>query len=201
MREHQLNSLPVVRLDSYFVPGVDLEQVANLAGVAYEEEINLSFETLLVRLQEINRAVSLIAEKLPPRELESQLPGRDRTVLELLNHVLELSEMFLETTATHNYTAQMADAEPSQLMSATKLRSALDRANERLDLIEVDSTQQVSTYYGDRSMHSVLNRFVWHVAQHLRQLIWFFGGAVMVTRQIDMDALLADLPVPDEVWD
>ncbi len=66
-----------------------------------------------------------------------------------------------------------------------------DRALQRL----------VPTYYGQRTMHDVLERTAWHAAQHTRQVM-----LMLETYGIAPDGALtaedlAGLPVPDEVWD
>ena len=71
-------------------------------------------------------------------------------------------------------------------------------------LHEVDAAQlqrTVRTYFGDQTLHQVLERAVWHSAQHARQL-------AMVLELLDIEpadplsaADLADLPMPQNVWD
>jgi len=59
----------------------------------------------------------------------------------------------------------------------------------------------VPTYFGDQTLHQVLERCVWHSAQHARQLM-------MVLHLLGVDAVepltpadFADLPMPEGVWD
>ena len=60
---------------------------------------------------------------------------------------------------------------------------------------------QLDTYYGRQPFAVVLERTVWHVAQHVRQLDTIVrrlvdAGEVQIPRD-----LLAGLPLPHDVWD
>ena len=59
----------------------------------------------------------------------------------------------------------------------------------------------VKTYYGERTMLSVLERTAWHAAQHCRQL-----QAVVENCGIEPDGALGDrelggLPLPENIYD
>jgi len=60
---------------------------------------------------------------------------------------------------------------------------------------------QLDTYYGRQPFSVVLERTVWHVAQHVRQLDTIVrrlvdGGGPQIPQH-----LLAGLPLPHDVWD
>jgi hypothetical protein len=59
----------------------------------------------------------------------------------------------------------------------------------------------VNTYYGERSLHELLERCTWHSAQHARQII-----AVLERLGIEPDRRLtaadyAGLPMPAGLWE
>ena len=59
---------------------------------------------------------------------------------------------------------------------------------------------RVSTYYGQRDVHDVLERMTWHAAQHTRQLILMLeSGGTPADRPLTAEDLRG-LPVPDAVW-
>jgi hypothetical protein len=60
----------------------------------------------------------------------------------------------------------------------------------------------LDTYYGQQSLHSVLERTTTHVAQHLRQLALVLGRTAADATDVRLDpALLAGLPLPEDAWD
>jgi len=60
---------------------------------------------------------------------------------------------------------------------------------------------ELDTYYGRQSLHAVLERTTWHVAQHARQLERLHELRGAEFRPRIAPALLAGLPLPDDVWD
>ena len=59
----------------------------------------------------------------------------------------------------------------------------------------------VPTYYGQRTMHDVLERTTWHCAQHTRQLALMLEDYGIAPNQPLTAQELEGLPVPDAVWD
>ena len=59
----------------------------------------------------------------------------------------------------------------------------------------------VGTYFGKQPLHIVLERTVWHPAQHTRQLMLILDtlGIEPDTRLAAAD--LAGLPLPEKAWD
>ena len=66
---------------------------------------------------------------------------------------------------------------------------------------EADLARSVTTYFGEQTLHQVLERAVWHSAQHARQLMMVLG-LLDITPLTPLTAEdLADLPMPEHVWD
>jgi hypothetical protein len=60
---------------------------------------------------------------------------------------------------------------------------------------------ELDTYYGRQPLHAVLERTTWHVAQHARQLQRLLELHGVEPRPPLAPALLAGLPLPEDVWD
>ena len=56
-------------------------------------------------------------------------------------------------------------------------------------------------YFGEQSLHQVLERAVWHSAQHARQLMMVLGLLDITPSAPLTEEDLADLPMPENVWD
>jgi hypothetical protein len=60
---------------------------------------------------------------------------------------------------------------------------------------------ELDTYYGRQTLHAVLERTTWHVAQHARQLQRLLELRGVEPRPPLAPSLLAGLPLPEDVWD
>jgi len=62
-------------------------------------------------------------------------------------------------------------------------------------------TRPLKMFYGEHSLHSFLERSVWHSAQHTRQLLWWSQqNGIAVERQLTKE-LLEGLPMPQGLWE
>lgn len=99
------------------------------------------------------------------------------------------------------FDALAADADVTGELSIAQLHSSIKTLTANLSVAIHDYERSVETYFGFASLHYILERSTWHIAQHLRQL-----SSLM--REIDtsimseIEAKLLDgLPLPIEVWD
>ena len=180
---------------------MDLAQVAQLLGLSYESEIVLSPSELLTRLVQINETLTKIGPRLTNEFLRVKLPGRERTVLGLINHISEISSVLIEVLRGEVFTASKADAEPQIELVIAELIPILLARNEVLKSVHIDPDRMADTYFGDQSLHTVINRTVWHSAQHLRQLVDLCQTQQAQLEIPEISHLLQDLPLPQKVWD
>jgi hypothetical protein len=64
-----------------------------------------------------------------------------------------------------------------------------------------DFTQRVDTYFGGTSRHEMLERTVWHSAQHVRQLAALLESIGIAPDRPLGAAEIRDLPLTDKIWD
>ena len=58
----------------------------------------------------------------------------------------------------------------------------------------------VETYYGRQDAHELMERTVWHAAQHLRQIHALLKDAGAPPRDPLDASLLEKLPLPASIW-
>ena len=64
-----------------------------------------------------------------------------------------------------------------------------------------DFTQPGKVYYGEVTLHEVLERTAWHSGQHTRQLMLILESiGIKPDQPLDI-ADFRGLPIPKEIWD
>jgi len=199
-------SIPVITLGNKFVFAQDIDVLADFVGIKVNREM-LSPDELIARLDLILAAAQRYLAQLPVSILEKKLPGRDRTYLDLAYHVFMIPVAFLdaargaELTFEHfERTPPLDIATPDKIISFGK-----DVRNELSSWWQSAKTESypnnVKTYYGQHSTHSVLERTTWHTAQHARQLMQLLINADISPDGPLSKRELAGLPLPEEIYD
>lgn len=201
-----LRSLPVVSRGDVYVSGIDLPRVAELFGFSYDGVPALSAETLVSRYERVLAAAVRFAGQIPTERLGDKLPNRDRSYLALANHLVQIAVDYLEITRGAEFKGPLAASTPEIELDVERLAAKSARASHRLRtwLAHSDASELarvVPTYFGEQTLHQVLERCVWHSAQHARQLMMVLGllGVDAVDPLTPDD--FADLPMPEGVWD
>ena len=193
-------SLPVVATDAgRWALGADLAQVAELLNLPFEPEPALAVAVLIDRLRVgLDTAMSLVGQ-FPAARLQDKPPNRDRTTLALANHVVEIADGYLEVAKGREFDVGVSAAiarhelPPAQLKERARAVAAALRAPE-------DPKRHVQAFFGPTTLHAVLERTTWHVAQHTRQLAALLK-ALDIAPQVELaDAHLAGLPMPAQLW-
>jgi len=201
-----MRGLPVVARGDQYVFGVDLVKVAELIGLNYDGAPQLSADELVRRYERVLDAALRFARQVPVEHLGDKLPHRDRSYLTLINHLVQIAMDYLEIAAGADLSGRLAESLPEVNLAVDALgeksqnaKRELNRWLQRADAAELQRT--VRTYFGEQSLHQVLERCVWHSAQHARQLMM-----VLELLQLEVDAPLTSadfegLPMPESVWD
>jgi hypothetical protein len=144
--------------------------------------------------------------RIPDTALHTALPGRTRTNLDLVYHVPMIVSALLDATAGGAVTFEHFKRKPP--VEVRTFASAADVTQRMSQTFAAWWTTnrarppaRLDTYYGSQPFTIVLERTVWHVAQHVRQLESILerltGGAAQGIPQ----HLLVDLPLPRDIWD
>ena len=181
-------------------------RIARLIGVEYDNTPALAATALIDRYSTVLDAAMRFAAQIPGANMDDLLPHRNRSYLTLINHLVQIPHDFLAITTGESLTGKRAASLPEVNKSMQQLDGYCSEAKMGLQAWlaqsgAVELSRTVETYFGDQTLHQVLERCVWHSAQHARQLIM-----VLELLNIQVNSPLTskdfvDLPMPVDVWD
>ncbi|MEM7252228.1 MAG: DinB family protein [Pseudomonadota bacterium] len=198
----------MVARDGEFVFAQVIADVVTFLGLEEDTAPALTPAELVSKYRQIIAAAVQYMHLMPDDALTRELPNRPRSWRVLMHHVFQIPNAFLlaresgETFTYENLLAGPPDAmQTSQDIAAfgESVVVAFDRWWSKAATSDFNMT--VDTYFGDTTLHELLERTVWHSTQHVRQI-------ASLLEQIDIEAtprlsasLLAGLPLTDKVWD
>ena len=190
--------MPIVAQGGRFVAGIDLGLVSEFLRIPYDPESALPVDELKARLGHILATATRLTGQIPPGNLMDKLPNRNRTLLSLANHIVQIAVGFADMAAGREKTVR---AGTGTELDRDALAERSRAVQAEISGLAVAPSRRVSTYQGPFTMHGALERCTWHTAQHTRQLAMVLDGL-----GIEPDAPLgskdlAGLPVPEKVWD
>ena len=145
---------------------------------------------------------------MPDERLEDVLPNRPRSWRVLMHHVYQIPVAFLDMeehgrTLTHE---ALVEPPPDRMRTsaavaghgeAVRIRFAAWRDR----VAGEDFSCRVPTWFGGTTRHEMLERTVWHTAQHVRQVASLLSQAgVAPDRPLAADDLRG-LPLTGKIWD
>jgi hypothetical protein len=197
-------AVPAVVAAGKVVHGWNPGALAGLVGARYEGAQRLSPAALAERLDEVLAAAGRVVATVEPEHLALQHPGRDRSLRQLAYHLFRLSLAFrdamLERRLPEAWLQEMAPAGLPDGPALAEYGGAVRAALRDWFGTEAATAGMVETYYGAQSGHELLERTVWHAAQHLRQIRALLEAAGAPAAEPLDGALLERLPLPQSVW-
>lgn len=204
-----LRLVPIVARGGDWANGAVFRDVARVAGFEWGGHDMLSPADLRMRIDGILAAARRFAAQIPAAELDTLLPGRPRTYRQLAYHIFQIADVFLnhvEHDAPYTYEALVSHL-PPELETREDLLDYAAGVRARLNAWwesagrDTDFTQPGNVYYGDVSLHEVLERTGWHSGQHTRQLMLTLEKLGISPHGPLGDEDFAGLPLPKNVWD
>lgn len=208
MRALGARSVPVVARDGRFVYAQVISEVIEFLGLGEAGGPVLAPAALAERADVVFGTAARLARQLPDSALENVLPNRPRSWRVLAHHVFQIPVAFLEMEekGTRLEYEVMTAAPPDDMLTSASIADFGEAVRERFArwwarVAGEAFAQPVETYFGGTSRHEMLERTVWHSAQHVRQL-----AALLESIGIDPDrplgaAEIRDLPLTDRIWD
>lgn len=174
LRQHGLRA-PAACTGDRCVDGHNLDRVAELLGVSYQPPTMLSPYELYTRYRSINQALCRYLGQMPAGADEYRLPGRRRSMVQLANHTSVVARAFL--AAYHeNVHDKTIYKKPEKAGDFAEVIAKAEETRRRMDVWWDEDGQDdpldrvLETYGAHRTLHEILEREVWHTAQHVRQL-------------------------------
>ena len=208
LQELGARSVPVVARDGRFAFAQVIKDVVDFLDLPDDTAPELSPEVLAAKLDRILETAIRLTRQMPDARLEDLLPNRPRSWRVLLHHVYQIPVAFLEMeeqgrTLTYE---SMVEAPPDGMRTSAAVADHGEAVRARFAawwnrVAEEDFSSRVPTYFGGTTRHEMLERTVWHTAQHVRQVASLLEQAgVAPDRPLDADDLQG-LPLTDKVWD
>ena len=201
--------VPIVARGKDWANGAVFRDVARVAGFEWKAHDMLPPAEMMARLNGILAGARRFSAQLPDAALDTLLPDRPRSYRELAYHIFQIPEVFLnrvEHDAPYTYESLLSKL-PAEMASKDDL---LDYANSVIERLngwwenggaDTDFAQPGRVYYGEVSLHEVLERTCWHSGQHTRQLMLVLEKLDIAPDDPLTDDAFAGLPMPRKVWD
>jgi len=201
-------SVPVVARDGRFVYAQVISEVIAFLGLNEAGGPVLAPAALAERAQVVLGTAARLVRQLPDAALENVLPNRPRSWRVLAHHVFQIPVAFLEMEeqGTRLDYEVMTAAPPDDLRTGASIAAFGESVRARFAAwwaraAGEDFAQRVDTYFGGTSRHEMLERTVWHAAQHVRQLAALLESIGIAPDRPLGAAEIRDLPLTDKIWD
>ena len=207
LRKLGARSVPVVARGGRFVYAQTLGDVVRFLDLQIRLQERLSPAALVEKLGMVLSAATRYVRQIPQERLELPFRNRNRPIRVLAHHVFRIPEAFLEVVPAGPLDYERIMKEPgTELRSGEDIASYGEQVGARFaqwwqQYPDQSCKTEIDTYFGRHSLHEVLERTVWHPAQHTRQLMLILDElGIEPERRLTMENL-AGLPLPQDVWD
>ncbi|MCX7962723.1 MAG: DinB family protein [Burkholderiales bacterium] len=203
-----VRTVPVLVRGRQFVFAQELADVARFVGREVRL-VRLPAPELVERWRTVLDAARRHIAQIPAERLGVRATaGRDRSVRDLAYHVFQVPDAFLHAVldGREDLASVYNAPPPREVRTVADILRYGDRVRARLEAWwaaqpDPSCAGTVKTYYGEPPLHHLLERCVWHTAQHVRQI-----GAVLARFGISPDRPLAErdyagLPMPNGLWE
>jgi len=208
LRKLGARSVPIVARGEKFVFAQTLTDVINFLDLKVRQQERLSPDELVRKLDLVLTAAVRYVRQIPAPELDKPFRNRNRPIRVLAHHVFRIPEGFLESMRDGReltYDRIMTDAGPEIRTGEDIARygeSVLARFKQWWSAYPDKScAKEMATYFGEHPVHVVMERSVWHPAQHTRQLMLILESLGIQPDRPLSAADLAGLPLPEKAWD
>jgi glutaredoxin len=200
-----LRSVPAVRNGDRVIYGQNLDDVAAHIGIIRTGK-KLSNDALLDRWNPLLTKAIQILEKFSDADLQANvIPARMRSVQRLAIHVfqiviafrMEVEEGITENKPIEGYVDPAIRTREDVLAFAKGVNANLETWLATGGRPAIPA--RMATFYGEQDSSQVVERAVWHCAQHVRQLDIIAAGRLGAELEVPQE-LYEGLPLPKRLW-
>jgi glutaredoxin/uncharacterized damage-inducible protein DinB len=203
-----VKTVPVVARGGEFVFAQALEDVSRFIGRKFAAK-RLPPQELIDKWLTVLRAAQRHVQQLPATRLaERAVHSRDRSIRDLAYHVYQVPDAFLQAVENglEDLTTTYNASPPASVVSTRDIQKYGEGVTARIErwwsqLPDKSCRQKVKTYYGERSLHELLERCTWHSAQHARQIVAVLERLGVAPPGPLTAADYAGLPMPKGLWE
>ena len=205
-----LRLVPIVMNGDKWANGAVFRDVAKVAGFQYTDKKMLPPPILVDKVLVILDAVDRYLLQIPEQNLDMILPGRPRSYRQLCYHVMAIPKVFLdyiEEDQPYTYEA-LKSSLPAEIITKKDLLNFGQNIRKRfqswwtLSGEKFDFKKSATVYYGEVSLHEVLERTAWHSGQHTRQILLMLREKLHIEPNNPLGSQdFEGLPMPKNVWD
>ena len=202
--------VPVVAKGDQWANGAVFRDVAKVAGFDYSSHKMLEPQVMADKIKSINYFAREFLDQIPEDKLDTLLPGRPRSYRQLVYHVFNIPDVFLdrvEHDKPYTYEALLSIL-PKDMKTKSDLMDYGNKVYERFDKWwnrdgdKVNFDQPGNVYYGEVNLHEVLERTGWHSGQHVRQINLLLKEKLSIDPKQTLDETIFEgLPMPKNIWD
>jgi glutaredoxin/uncharacterized damage-inducible protein DinB len=203
-----VKTVPVVARGGEFVFAQALEDVSRFIGRKFASK-RLPPQELVDKWLTVLRAAQRHVQQLPATRLaERAVHSRDRSIRDLAYHVYQVPDAFLQAVENglEDLTTTYNAPPPASVVSTRDIQKYGESVTARIErwwsqLPDKSCRQKVKTYYGERSLHELLERCTWHSAQHARQIVSVLERFGVAAHPPLGQKDYAGLPLPAGLWE
>ena len=201
-------SVPLVSRGTEFTYAQVIGDVVKFLGLSEDEAPRLPPTELAGRFDRILKTTVRLVRQMPDDQLERELPNRPRSWRVLMHHVFQIPTAFLDMEATGQTLTRenLVAPPPDDMRSSESIALHGESVRRRFDdwwssAREESFDSLVPTYFGDTTRHEMLERTVWHTAQHSRQIASLLEQAGVEPDRPLGRAEIEGLPLTERIWD
>ena len=201
-------SVPVVAKGEKFAFAQVIRDVVQFLELADDTAPVLPPGELAKRYDHILETAIRLIRQMPNDCLERELPNRPRSWRVLMHHVFQIPMAFLDMEETGETLAfeNLVAPPPPHLRTSADIAAFGEVVREQFKewwsgTDDRDFDTNVSTYFGQTSRHEMLERTVWHSAQHVRQVASLLEQAGVIPDQPLAASDIRGLPLTETIWD
>lgn len=208
LRSLGIRGLPVVRRGEKSIVVQVISDLAAFIGLEDDGGPQLSPEELVDRLDSVLAATTTTISQMPDSMFDRSLPDRPRSIRELAHHSIQILAAFLDADESQlgHERDPVVSGPPTHMRTPRQVAEFGHGVRGRARRWWVGASQEdfdavVDTYFGEATRHVMLERAVWHSAQHCRQLVSLLQAEGIPPGRPLHDSELEGLPIPAAVWD